>query len=148
MLFYIVHSMTIVGKLNAKTFVFQKRFGVKLSSAFTIQKLQDILALPKQWKSFSRDSISPILLNLIYLRLKSVLLAYNLTSSIKIFENTVTASFVLNILSWRITSNWSSRFNTSTAPSLCFNSNWRFFKVIIRCSINECAWTNIYIFPT
>ena len=57
--------------------MYQKRFGVKLSSASKIRKTPDFLALPKQLKKFEKDSIFQILRNFSFLQLKTASLAYN-----------------------------------------------------------------------
>ena len=77
MILYIVYSMMTVVKKNTNNSVYQKRFGVKLSSASIIRKPPDILALPKQLKNFEKDSIFQILPHFSFLQLKTALLAYN-----------------------------------------------------------------------
>ena len=60
-------------KVNTNNSVYQKRFGVKLSSASIIRKPPDILALRKQLKNFEKDSIFQILPNFSFLQLTASL---------------------------------------------------------------------------
>ena len=56
--------------------MYQKRLGVKLSSASTIQKLPDFLASPKQLKKFKEVSFFQNLPNFSFIQLKTVLVAH------------------------------------------------------------------------
>ena len=61
---------------------------MKLSSASIIQKLPDILALPKQLKNFESDSIFQILPSFSFLQLKTALLVYYLNAYRQNFPRT------------------------------------------------------------